>query len=169
MTFVGCTIRSGLWQLLWSLGAASVICNSKTLKVHIKDPAATVLLPLCVWTCWQWSVFILCLSSSFCCLTRIFFFFKNVYGCFACMYVNVPYVCLMPKEVKRECRSPVSGDRLVCEPSYRWWELKLGPLQEQQVLVNTEPSLQPWQEFSTHISGSAGELCSILQGSSILE
>jgi hypothetical protein len=30
-----------------------------------------------------------------------------------------------------------------CEPSYGSWELNSGPLEEQTVLLTTEPSLQP--------------------------
>jgi hypothetical protein len=32
-----------------------------------------------------------------------------------------------------------------CELSYGIWELNQGPLQEQHVLIVSEPSLQPWQ------------------------
>lgn len=51
------------------------------------------------------------------------------YECLVCMYVctYISSACLVPEEVRRQA----------C------WELKLGPQQKQQVLLATEPSLQP--------------------------
>ena len=35
-----------------------------------------------------------------------------------------------------------------CEPPCGWWELNLGPVEEQSVLLTTEPSLQTDIELS---------------------
>lgn len=36
-------------------------------------------------------------------------FICNTYKCFACMYICVPHVCLVPKEVRRGCPTPGTG------------------------------------------------------------
>lgn len=66
------------------------------------------------------------------------------YECFACTYVCVPCACLVPAEVKEQIKSRGS------EVTYRWlgatmWVLGsecAGSVQE-QVLLTTEPALQP--------------------------
>lgn len=37
------------------------------------------------------------------------FLFVNTYKCFAYMYIGVPHVCLVPKEVRRGCPVPGTG------------------------------------------------------------
>jgi hypothetical protein len=65
------------------------------------------------------------------------------HGCFACMYVCVPCVCLVPVKVaRRDVRSPGAGVSGSCEPSRGCWEPRCDPLQEQPMLLVTEPSLQ---------------------------
>lgn len=58
----------------------------------------------------------------------------------ACTLVyGVPHVCLVPKEVRRECvRVGVTG---ACEPPSWCWEQNAGPQQEQQVFLTAGPSL----------------------------
>lgn len=59
------------------------------------------------------------------------------------MYVREPHACLVPLEVGRGTGSPgvaVTGDR---GPPHDFWETDVGPLREQQVLMSSEPSLQP--------------------------
>lgn len=46
-------------------------------------------------------------------------------------------------EVGEAAGSPELSYRGLGGPCYRCWETKLGPLQEQEVLVTTETSLQP--------------------------
>jgi hypothetical protein len=70
----------------------------------------------------------------------------------ACTLVyGVPHVCLVPKEVRRECvRVGVTG---ACEPPSWCWEQNAGPQQEQQVFLTAEPSFQPWASFHLLLSG----------------
>ena len=70
-----------------------------------------------------------------------------VYGCFACIYVCVLCVCLLPVKVRK-------GQWIPWGWIYRWlwaamWMLgiKPSPLEEQPVLLTAEPSLQPWHKF----------------------
>lgn len=71
----------------------------------------------------------------------IFMYF--VYECFVHIYVCIPCVWLVPKMLEKGIRSP--GNEVIdgCKPPYRCGELNPGLLQEQQVLLNTDPSLQP--------------------------
>lgn len=48
----------------------------------------------------------------------------------------VHYLCLVPTKVKDQCL-------ILCEPTGRRWKLSLDLLQEQQVLLNFDPALQP--------------------------
>lgn len=69
-----------------------------------------------------------------------FFFLFNIY--FNSMYGNfiyTPHVCLPEEGVKSFGTGVTDG----CEPWYGFWGLNLGSLQEQQVLLSPEPSLQP--------------------------
>ena len=71
-----------------------------------------------------------------------FLIYLCVYGCFACMYVCVLCMwCLWRPEEGVEPSGTGFTDG--CEPPYESWELNLGPLQEQQVLLEAEPSLPP--------------------------
>ena len=63
----------------------------------------------------------------------------HVYEGFGCMYVCVPCACL----VSMEMIDPQNWILSSCEPSSGCWKLNPGPLQEQQVLQTTKPSLQP--------------------------
>lgn len=45
----------------------------------------------------------------------------------------------MPADQKRAPDFITDG----CEPLYRCWELNSGPMEEQPLLITTEPSLQP--------------------------
>ena len=57
------------------------------------------------------------------------------------MHVRTPHV-------------PVGSTRIEvtdgCEPTCGCWDLNPGPLQEQQVLLTTEPSLQSSKVFLSH-------------------
>ena len=68
-------------------------------------------------------------------LASSFFFLRFIYllhtlFCFTCM----------PAGQKR-APDPITGG---CEPPCGCWELNSGPLEEQPVLLTSEPSLQPW-------------------------
>lgn len=52
-----------------------------------------------------------------------------------------------PSRAKEVVRSPGTGVTDAHEPPCECWELNLGPLQELQVLLATELSLQPQQLF----------------------
>lgn len=45
-------------------------------------------------------------------------------------------------ETRRKGQSPSTGGTDSCELSYRYWELDLGPLQEQPAPLTVEPPLQ---------------------------
>lgn len=67
--------------------------------------------------------------------------------CFDYMYVCVPAVCLISLEARRGCLTPWHRSYMDgYEPPCGCWDLDLGLLQE-QVFLNSEPSLQP-QEFT---------------------
>jgi len=57
-----------------------------------------------------------------------------VYGCFICMYI-----CTPEKGIRFHRTTVIDG----CEPPCGCWELNLGPLEKQSVLLTPEPSLQP--------------------------
>ena len=46
----------------------------------------------------------------------VWFVFSYVYGCFTCMYVCAPHVCLVPTEVKRGHWIPETGVTDSSEP-----------------------------------------------------
>lgn len=53
---------------------------------------------------------------------------KYAYGCFACIYACIPYVCLVLEEARRRhwiSLEPVTDG---CALPWEWWELNLGPL-----------------------------------------
>lgn len=62
--------------------------------------------------------------------------------CSVCMHVCVLHACLVPEEVKREHRIPLTRARDGCEQRYGGWELNLQSLEEHPVLLTTELSLQ---------------------------
>lgn len=56
------------------------------------------------------------------------------------MYVCVPCVCLVPTEAKRGCG--IHQRYRCCEVPCECWESDLDSLEEQSVLLSTEPPLQ---------------------------
>ena len=71
---------------------------------------------------------------------RVYFILVSVLR--ACGHVyHVCAWCLRRSE--DGIRSPGTGVKSGCESPCGCWVLKLGPLQEQHVLLSTEPSLQP--------------------------
>ena len=83
------------------------------------------------------------LLFNFC---QILLFFKDlrilfdVYKGFACMYVctHAARAFLVPVEARRQHQVPGIGIISLCV----YWELSPAPLQGQQVLLTSEPSLQ---------------------------
>lgn len=70
----------------------------------------------------------------------IFIYFMYMGVLPACMYVLQVHIwCLWRSE--HSARFPRTGVTFGCEPPYEWWESSQGPLQEQQALLTTEPSL----------------------------
>lgn len=71
-----------------------------------------------------------------------------LYGCFACMYFCILY-CVYgvggggQKNIRYPGTGVTDGFKLPCE----YWELNLGPLKEQPVLLTIEPSFQPLKDF----------------------
>lgn len=59
--------------------------------------------------------------------------------CFACMNVCAWY----PQRPEEGARSPEMGITDTWDPPSECWELNLGPLQEQQMLLTAKSSLQP--------------------------
>jgi hypothetical protein len=53
------------------------------------------------------------------------------------------YTCPVPSEFRRGVRTLGIGITDGCESLYECWELNLGPLEEQLVLLAAEPPLQP--------------------------
>ena len=75
----------------------------------------------------------------------------SIYLCILCIWVFCLHVHLYTRRGIRSHGTIVTdGCRLPCE----FWELNSGPLKEQPVLLNTEPSLQPplvcFFEVGTH-------------------
>ena len=74
----------------------------------------------------------------------LFHVLSYMYGCFVCMHVCAPYVCLLPEYTIEGIKSP----RMRVTDSYelpcKCWQLNLGPLEEQPVLLTTEPSFSPF-------------------------
>lgn len=79
--------------------------------------------------CWPWLCFLL--SWLYVC------------GCLpTCMYLCILRV--YPWRSKESVRPHRTGFRHHFEPPHGYWEVNLGPLQEQQVFLPTESSLQPF-------------------------
>jgi hypothetical protein len=51
-----------------------------------------------------------------------------------------------PQRPEEGSETPGTGVTGGCEPPWGCWELNTGPLEEQPVLLTTEPSLQPWNK-----------------------
>jgi hypothetical protein len=93
---------------------------------------------------------VLCMGSGmkmnlllFCIYLPYFYVFE----CLDYMHMCVPHVCQGPSEV----RSPRTRILYTCELPCRCWEQNLGSLQDKQVLITTELSIQskmnlPYQE-----------------------
>ena len=58
--------------------------------------------------------------------------------CYVCMFVCIYMLCL--DTYQKRASDPITNG---CEPPYGCWKLNLGPLEEQSVLLNTEPPCQP--------------------------
>lgn len=75
-----------------------------------------------------------------------------------CMYVHV---CAVPTEAKRKYQIHWNWVIGGCEPPHGYWDLNLGPLQGQPVILATEPWLQPPYFFigfnHLHLSRAAGQ------------
>lgn len=61
---------------------------------------------------------------------------------FLYLYLCAPHTCLMHVESEESFGFPGTGLADGCEPLHGFWERKLTLQQEQQVLLNAEPSLQ---------------------------
>ena len=63
-----------------------------------------------------------------------------------------------PQRLEEGIKFPETGFMDGSEPPHGFWELNPGPLQEQQTLLTTGPSLQPFKHSntiqSTHILGT---------------
>ena len=66
-----------------------------------------------------------------------------VYNCFACVYICAPFVCLVLKKAREAIGSFGLELQKSLELLRGYWELNQGPLEEEQVLLTSEPSLQP--------------------------
>jgi hypothetical protein len=58
------------------------------------------------------------------------------------VWIYVHHVHAVPEEAKEGAGSPGTGVTDGCKPSCGCWELNLGPLQKQDVLLASEPSVQ---------------------------
>ena len=80
-------------------------------------------------------------------LDHIVFIFEvfsySIFLIFIDFYMYIPHACLMPAEVRRGIRSPGTGVTDGWEPPCGCRELNSGPLEEQAMLLTSEPSLQP--------------------------
>jgi len=72
----------------------------------------------------------------------------------ACMYIHAQGECLVPTETRIAHQSPALGVRGICELLHGYLEPNLCSLQEQQVLLTTEPSLQLDMSFLSCASRS---------------
>lgn len=58
------------------------------------------------------------------------------------MYVCMGITCVSDARPEGSIRPPETGVTDGCQLPFKWWELSQSPLQEQQVLLTIEPSLQ---------------------------
>jgi hypothetical protein len=81
-------------------------------------------------------------SSSFSSSSIIFLFLKKIY-----VFYLYAYTVAVFRHTPKECirPDPITNG---CEPPCGCWELNLSPLEEQSVLLTTEPPLQPLLSFS---------------------
>lgn len=72
--------------------------------------------------------------------------------CIWLFYLNVSalWVCLEPMRSEKSCRTPWTTVTDICKPACGWWDPYSGAMQEQQLLLTTEPSLQPLHKFFMH-------------------
>jgi hypothetical protein len=70
---------------------------------------------------------------------NLLFFFKDLF--IICIWVH----CSCLQIPQKRASDPITDG---CEPPCGCWELNSGPLEEQSVLLTTEPSLQPLSECS---------------------
>ena len=73
------------------------------------------------------------------------------------MSVCIPLAFLVPQKLEEGIRFPGTGVTNDCEPSCGSWEQNSGSLQEQKVLIPTEPSLQPLIRFFFYLKTSSWE------------
>jgi hypothetical protein len=71
----------------------------------------------------------------------------DVYGYFVCTYVGTRRAPLLYSETRGTIRTPGTGVTDSCELLCRCWESNLGPLEEQPVLLVSEPSLRVLRNF----------------------
>ena len=76
-------------------------------------------------------------------------------GCSAYMHGCASHVCLMLKETRRGHQPPWNWVIYGCEMFRGSWELNLGPLEDQPVLLTTEPSFQPREVYFLRIKSSS--------------
>ena len=74
-------------------------------------------------------------------ITPFLVFVFNFQEFIPCLLVCVPCVCFIQR-LEDVIRCPQAGLRDKCEPPCVCWELNLGPLEEQAVLLTKEPSVQ---------------------------
>lgn len=74
-----------------------------------------------------------------------------VYGYFASC-VSVPHTFLVPMKPEEDVRPLSAGITDGCEPLCTCWELSMGPLEEQTVLLTVEPSSIPFNIFLIKIN-----------------
>lgn len=86
-------------------------------------------------------------------LSASLLFLFYVYGCSAFLYVCAPLVCT-EHAIPENIRFSGTGVTDDCEPPYKCWEPKQGPLQKQQGLLTAEPSLQPlsFWKIESHVA-----------------
>ena len=66
-------------------------------------------------------------------------FLKNIYLFYVCEYTVAVFM-----HTRGGHQIPITDG---CEPPCGYWELNSGPLEEQSVLLTTEPSLQPLKQI----------------------
>lgn len=110
--------------------------------------------------CFNYCVFIINLEIGqhiepiipFCFLKINDFIYFTVYRCFAYIYVYVPCACLVPSETEECVWSPEIGVTDNCELPCRYWEWKLGSLQERTVLLTASHTSSAYFQTSKRIS-----------------
>ena len=92
------------------------------------------------------------------CFLRTYLLSLYVYGCFACMHVCAPNVCLVPLEAR--ISAPPEVELEMGESPTGCWELSQSLLQKQQALFTSEPSslapnpekFKPWENKYQSVS-----------------